>query len=95
FDDFGSTFNPKLGFTYRPTDTMVLRGSWSTSFRAPSLTQAGVKLRTTTSTFDCVANQAVADLYCMGDGTEVTVNSLDLGNPGLKAEESQALSLGF
>lgn len=95
FDDFGSTFNPKLGFTYRPTDTMVLRGSWSTSFRAPSLTQAGVKLRTTTSTFDCGANQAVADLYCMGDGTEVTVNSLELGNPALKAEESQALSLGF
>ena len=95
FSDFGSTFNPKLGFVYRPADEIVLRGSWSTSFRAPSLTQAGVKLRTTRSTFDCGANQAVADLYCMGDGTEVSVNSLELGNPNLRAEESEALTFGF
>lgn len=95
FDDFGSTFNPKVGISYRPIDSMMLRAGWSTSFRAPSLTQAGVKLRTTTSTFDCGANQAVADLYCEGDGTLVTVNSLELGNNALNAEESESLSLGF
>ncbi|MEJ6473262.1 TonB-dependent receptor domain-containing protein [Pseudoalteromonas piscicida] len=94
FDDFGSTFNPKIGISYRPTDALMLRAGWSTSFRAPSLTQAGVKLRTTTSTFDCGANQAVADLYCEGDGTQVTVNSLELGNSQLNAEESESLSLG-
>lgn len=81
--------------SYRPTDSLVVRGSWSTSFRAPSLTQAGVKLRTTQSTFDCGANQAVADLYCMGDGPQVSVNSLELGNPNLNAEESEAISVGF
>ncbi|KKL97074.1 hypothetical protein LCGC14_1838140, partial [marine sediment metagenome] len=95
YDDFGGTFNPKIGLSYRPTDSLVLRGSWSTSFRAPSLTQAGVKLRTTQSTFDCGANQAVSDLYCMGQGTEVNVNSLELGNKNLKAEESEAISVGF
>ncbi|MBB1416782.1 TonB-dependent receptor [Pseudoalteromonas sp. SG44-1] len=95
YDDFGGTFNPKIGLSYRPNDSLVLRGSWSTSFRAPSLTQAGVKLRTTQSTFDCGANQAVSDLYCMGQGTEVSVNSLELGNKNLKAEESEAISVGF
>ncbi|WP_394190231.1 TonB-dependent receptor domain-containing protein [Pseudoalteromonas atlantica] len=95
YDDFGGTFNPKIGLSYRPTDSLVVRGSWSTSFRAPSLTQAGVKLRTTQSTFDCGANQSVSDLYCMGDGTEVSVNSLELGNKNLKAEESEAISVGF
>ncbi|MBD3584296.1 TonB-dependent receptor [Salinimonas sp. HHU 13199] len=95
FDDFGGTFNPKVGFTFRPLDSVVFRGSWSTSFRAPSLTQAGVELRTTTSTFDCGVNQAVADLYCMGDGTEVSVNTLELGNDALRAEESEAISVGF
>ena len=95
FDDFGSTFNPKIGISYRPTDALMLRAGWSTSFRAPSLTQAGVKLRTTTSTFDCGANQAVADLYCEGDGTQVTVNSLELGNSQLNAEESESISLGL
>ncbi|AIY66455.1 TonB-dependent receptor [Pseudoalteromonas piratica] len=95
FDDFGSTFNPKVSISYRPVDSVMLRAAWATSFRAPSLTQAGVKLRTTTSTFDCGANQAVADLYCEGDGTQVTVNSLELGNSALNAEESESLSLGF
>ncbi|MFK3870135.1 TonB-dependent receptor domain-containing protein [Pseudoalteromonas rhizosphaerae] len=95
YDDFGGTFNPKIGLSYRPTDSLVLRGSWSTSFRAPSLTQAGVKLRTTESTFDCASNQAVSDLYCEGQGTEVSVNSLELGNKNLKAEESEAISVGF
>jgi len=95
FDDFGSTFNPKISISYRPTDTILLRAGWATSFRAPSLTQAGVKLRTTTSTFDCGANQAIADLYCEGDGTLVSVNSLELGNENLNAEESDSLSIGF
>lgn len=95
FDDFGSTFNPKVGFTYRPADSLVLRASWATSFRAPSLTQAGVELRTTTSTFDCAANQAVADLYCEGFGDERNPNTLELGNPNLEAEESDSYSAGF
>lgn len=95
YDDFGSTFNPKVGFSYRPVDELILRGSWATSFRAPSLTQAGVDLRTTQSTFDCAANQAVADLYCEGDGFERNVNSLEVGNRNLQAEESDSISFGF
>ncbi|WP_462172182.1 TonB-dependent receptor domain-containing protein [Pseudoalteromonas xiamenensis] len=95
YDDFGSTFNPKISASYRLDETMLVRAGWATSFRAPSLTQAGVKLRTTTSTFDCGANQAVADLFCEGDGTLVTVNSLELGNSQLNAEESESISLGF
>src|SRR5690606_33268863 len=88
YDDFGSTFNPKVAFSWRPVEELVVRASWATSFRAPSLTQAGVKLRTTTASFDCGANQAVADLYCEGDGTERSVDVLELGNPQLQAEES-------
>lgn len=95
FNDFGSTFNPKVNFSYRPTDNLVLRGGWATSYRAPSLTQAGIELRTTTSTFDCGANQAIADLYCEGDGVERSPNTLELGNPQLEAEESDSISVGF
>jgi iron complex outermembrane receptor protein len=95
FDDFGSTFNPKVSASFRASDSLMLRAGFATSFRAPSLTQAGVKLRTTTSTFDCGANQAVADLFCEGDGTQVTVNSLELGNNQLRAEESNSISFGL
>ncbi|MBZ9612615.1 TonB-dependent receptor domain-containing protein [Rheinheimera maricola] len=95
YDDFGSTFNPKVALSWRPVEELVVRASWATSFRAPSLTQAGVKLRTTTASFDCGANQAVADLYCEGDGTERSNNVLELGNPLLQAEESASVSFGF
>ncbi|GAB3023636.1 TonB-dependent receptor domain-containing protein [Bowmanella dokdonensis] len=95
YDDFGGDFNPKVAFTFRPTDDLVLRASWATSFRAPSLTQAGVKLRTTRASFDCSANQAVADLYCEGFGDLRGNNVLELGNPELEAEESESVSIGF
>ncbi|GAA0351008.1 TonB-dependent receptor [Bowmanella denitrificans] len=95
YDDFGGDLNPKVALTYRPGEDWVLRASWATSFRAPSLTQAGVKLRTTRASFDCSANQAVADLYCEGFGDLRGHNVLELGNPKLQAEESESLSLGF
>ncbi len=95
YDDFGDTFNPKIAVSYRPIDELIIRASWSTSFRAPSLTQAGVELRTTTATYDCGANQAVADLYCEGFGDERSPNVLELGNRNLKAEESESISYGF
>lgn len=95
YDDFGSTFNPKVGFSYRPSDELILRGSWSSSFRAPSLTQAGIELRTTTSTYDCAANGQVSEFYCDGQGFEASPNTLELGNPNLEAEESDSISAGF
>lgn len=36
----GSTTDPKIALLLRPTDSLSLRGSWSTSFRAPSVFQA-------------------------------------------------------
>jgi iron complex outermembrane recepter protein len=95
YSDFGGTFNPKVALSFRPSDDLILRASWATSFRAPSLTQAGVQLRTTTAAFDCSANQAVADLYCEGDGSVRGNNVLELGNPNLQAEESDSISFGF
>lgn len=95
YDDFGSSFNPKVAFSYRPIDSLILRASWATSFRAPSLTQAGVKLRTTTARYDCGANSAVADLYCEGDSSVRSQNVLELGNAGLNPEESESISVGF
>lgn len=95
YDDFGDTFNPKVAVTYRPTDEIVLRASWATSFRAPSLTQAGVQLRTTRASFDCTSDATVNDFYCGGEGGVVGNNVLELGNSNLKPEESESVSIGF
>jgi iron complex outermembrane recepter protein len=37
YSDFGTTFNPKIGLQYAPFTSVKLRGSWGTSFKAPSL----------------------------------------------------------
>ncbi len=37
YSDFGNTTNPKFGFRYQPSKQVLLRGSFSSGFRAPSL----------------------------------------------------------
>ena len=37
YNDFGSTFNPKLGLAWSPMDGLTLRGTVGTSYRAPNL----------------------------------------------------------
>ena len=34
YSDAGDTFNPKVGFSWRPSSLIELRGNWGTSFRA-------------------------------------------------------------
>jgi iron complex outermembrane receptor protein len=35
YSDVGTTFNPKVGLSWRPFRSIKLRGTWGTSFRAP------------------------------------------------------------
>lgn len=37
YSDFGDTFNPKFGLTWKPFDRLRIRGQWGKSFSAPSL----------------------------------------------------------
>ena len=37
YSDFGTTTNPKFGFRFQPSKQVLVRGSFSTGFRAPSL----------------------------------------------------------
>lgn len=36
YSDFGDTFNPKFGATFRPAEWVSFRGNWGTSFTAPT-----------------------------------------------------------
>jgi outer membrane receptor protein involved in Fe transport len=42
YSDFGNSTNPKLGVVWSPTQSLILRGTWSTSFRAPQLSDLNV-----------------------------------------------------
>ena len=87
YSDFGSTTSGKLSGRYSFTDTVALRGTVSTGFRAPSLAQ---QFYATTATnfiggvpFD-VRTFAVTDPVAIALGAEP-----------LKAEESTNFSLGL
>jgi outer membrane receptor protein involved in Fe transport len=91
--DFGSDFNPKIAFRYAPADQLVLRGNWSTSFRAPSLAQTGAGVRLTSFRVDCEITPEACDGDSTADGESLL--SEEIGNPNLKAEEAESWSLGF
>lgn len=91
YDNFGGDFNPKVGFKWNASDSLVLRGTWATSFRAPSLSQAGVELRTTSFTANCIQEIQV---FCANQA-DVGGFSLEIGNPNLMPETSESISYGF
>jgi iron complex outermembrane receptor protein len=37
YNDFGNSTNPKISLKFRPIDELLVRASWGTGFRAPSL----------------------------------------------------------
>lgn len=37
YDTFGDTTNSKFGFTWKPVDSLLFRGTWSEGFRAPTV----------------------------------------------------------
>ena len=87
YSDFGSTTTGKLAGAYRVTPGVLLRGSASTGFRAPSLQQVHFS-----STFtDFVSGQPL-DVVLAPNGGAVANAA---GIPQLKDEESKSYTLGL
>jgi iron complex outermembrane receptor protein len=79
----GSTVDPKLAVSYRATDEFSLRGSISTSFRAPTVFLAEGGATTLQQLLDPV------------QGAVAFVAVRTSGNEDLKPEESTAYNVGF
>lgn len=83
YDDFGSTTNPKIGVVWSPSDSVVLRASYGTSYQAPGLTQMFDTAATTVTTVPQSDGSRVLAIYRYG------------GNPDLEAQEAKTWSAGF
>jgi iron complex outermembrane receptor protein len=86
FSDFGSTVTGKLAGSFRLADTVLLRGSASTGFRAPSLQQVYFS-----STFTDFVGGVAKDVVFAPNGGNVTNAA---GIPKLKEEKSKSFTLG-
>ncbi|MBB3170001.1 TonB-dependent receptor [Simiduia aestuariiviva] len=90
YSDFGSSVNPMVNGRWTINDTLSVRGSWGTGFRAPSLAQIGLgpsqESQFFVDTYGCAINPA----YCTS--TDYTI--IFAGNPELEAEESESFNFG-
>lgn len=89
YSDFGDTFNPKVGLSWRPVRDISLRGSWGTSFRAPGLAENDPRsggYGYYGDTLPC--NHRPPATTCFGIG-------IAGGNPDVQAEEATTWSAGI
>ncbi|WP_395342829.1 TonB-dependent receptor plug domain-containing protein [Ningiella sp. W23] len=82
--EIGDTVDPKLAFNWRATDDFSLRGSISTSFRAPSVFMRNGGATTL---------QQLADPLLGGANAFAAVRTS--GNENLTPEQSEAYNIGF
>ena len=102
YGDFGSADNAKLSAKFSPVKEFLIRGSFGTGFRAPSVPQVSAGLQqygVTGNTYNCpaaalAAMQQIDPLAaCRPDGSQYDVFAS--GNKSLKPEKSQQFALGF
>lgn len=88
YEDYGqfSTFDPKIGVNFSPTDWLALRGSYSTAFRAPDLGQA------VSDSVVSAVGQTVDPLDPTDTGTFRVIRTVS--NPDLRPEQSENFNVG-
>jgi iron complex outermembrane receptor protein len=93
YSDFGNTLNPKLALRWQPVKSLLLRASWGTGFRAPTIYDLETPLShdfTVPGLEDpvrCPVTQAPSD--CNGEFPLVVG-----GNPNLEPEKSEQFNAG-
>ena len=94
YSDFGTTTDPKVAFIWQTTDSLSLRGSYGTAFRAPSLHQIGLgNTDESPNLVDSVRCAAVGNVNKACEPQEYT--AVLSGNDELGPEESKSYNLGL
>lgn len=102
YSDFGATVNPKVGFSFKPLASLLLRANAGSGFRAPSLVELylgdSISFPNVVDTPRCNAYRAAfgpSDPRTVSACTSRQVRTSFKGNPGLDAERSNSGSFGF
>ena len=102
YSDAGSTFNPKIGFKFQPMKSLLVRGSYNTGFRAPTLddlySAQSVTFASSNSNDPLLCPGGTADISKGGVQSRdcgLQVQVLNGGNPKLKPEKSKTFTVGL
>jgi len=102
-EDEGNSFSHptfKLSFRAQPHDSLLLRGSFGTGFKAPSVNQIAAPLAFSTNTSGSYVCPFPGDPTCVANGSGsqqwdlITAGNPASGDAGLKAETSKQWTLG-
>jgi iron complex outermembrane receptor protein len=100
YSDFGNTTNPKVAIRYTPTKDLLLRGSYSTGFRAPTLSDLfypqfnGNTAGSHNDPVRCPNGKPIGGYVASTEECDIQFTSLNGGNPTLKPERSRQWTLG-
>lgn len=91
----GDTTDPKIALRYEPASWLALRGSWGTSFQAPSTRQ--VSLASTRQLFDDPAsvNPATGQLECVDRGAQISGEVRVRGSDNLQPQSADNFNVGI
>lgn len=100
YENVGSSYTPKFGLRYRPTDMLLLRAAWGRGFRAPTLQQL---VTADEVSFDflndpCAGSLPPSELPgCSGaaDPTLTQFATVRGGNRALKPERARTSTFGI
>ena len=110
YSDFGTADTPKVGVSFRPSSSVLIRAGYAEGFRAPSLAELFLGESTSFPTVQdaprCAAYRAgplgPADARTLaacggasGNGASAQVRSIFLGNRSLQPETSKSTSFGM
>jgi len=100
YSSFGNTVNSKIGLKYRPSEQLLLRGTYAQVFRAPTINDLFGGLAVTNPTFKDPCSNFVGlnpactpgAVYTQSDSQTTAVLG---GNPNLDPEQGRVITLGL
>jgi iron complex outermembrane receptor protein len=94
YDDFGNSTNPKVALRWRPLDTLLLRASWGTGFRAPPLYSL-YRPQSSGAPLNNIADPVRCPVTGLPSDCRASLAVIEGGNPDLQPESSTSWSAGI
>ena len=89
------TTDPKIAIRWQATDTLGVRGSWGSSFQAPSVRQMSVSSQSSIIDDPASLNPVTGQLECVNrDVTNIAIVTTQ-GGDSLKPQSSDSLTFGI
>ena len=94
YSDFGNSTNPKVALSWRPLDTLLLRASWGTGFRAPPLYSL-YRPQSSGAPLTNIADPVRCPVTGLPSDCRASLAVIEGGNPELQPESSTSWSAGI